>query len=99
MSTTAYTPGPWDFYAGVVMPDGECYTAADGTTVFRGPREPIAQLVKNPADGRLIEAAPDLAEAAAGFLKWFQGFLGPDYAEVNCRELDALKAALAKAGV
>ena len=49
-------------------------------------------------DAPVMAAAPDLAESAADFLAWFEIFLGHDAAnEVNCSEIIALRAAIAKA--
>ncbi len=105
-----HTPGSWYFEGGVVMPDGETYED-DGVTVYRGNdwQRGIAQLVKNPADGQLIAAAPDLVEALRMVLKQIDK---PIYHEempfsplLNSVQGDCasarewIRAALAKAGV
>lgn len=48
--------------------------------------------------GPLLAAAPDLANSAAAFLKWFRVFIGDKaYNEIRADELDDLRAALSRA--
>ena len=81
-----HTPGPWTWDGRYTV----CIPHAKGETCFRS----------NPEDARLIVAAPDLACSADAFLRWFRVFIGDaTYNEIRADELDALRAALAKAGV
>jgi hypothetical protein len=92
MSDRKHTPGPW-YLVKTAVYDAKNLLVTD--TCFTGGSPRI-----NEANARLIAAAPDLADSAVGFLNWFQGFVGAaGYAEINCKELTDLQAALAKAGV
>lgn len=72
MNQVTHTPGPWYFQSGCIVPDGDTYED-DGVTTYRGDgwQRGIAQLVKNPADGRLIAAAPVLLAAAQNTLAYY----------------------------
>jgi hypothetical protein len=70
-SQSTPTPGPWYFQNGVVMPDGDTFVDKDGATVYRGERgkEPVAQLIRNHADGPLLAAVPEMVEALQYILR------------------------------
>lgn len=94
MSAAKHTPGPWavqDCRSELVIHRDKFDVAIVGI-------DPTYEYnLEQRANAKLIAAAPDLAESAAGFLNWFQGFVGAaGYAEINCKELTALQAALAK---
>ncbi len=82
------TPGPWTFHRESSCDRGDSY----------GVRAPaphhwvIPSLNINPADARLIAAAPDLLEALRKMVKEFEGC----YAEGELAMIKA-KAAIAKA--
>ncbi len=51
------------------------------------------------AHASLIAAAPEVAQSAAAFVRWFKVFIGDDtYAQIDCIALNDLRAALEKAG-
>lgn len=48
----------------------------------------------------LVDGAPELLAASAGFLRWFETFMGKEAMaeEITCAELTALRTALRRAG-
>lgn len=99
MSAAKHTPGPWHWHKSRTLlhlhdAKGNCFSQVSMPSPHNQDQQ-FAPLYE--ANAQLIVAAPDLAESAAGFLNWFQGFVGAaGYAEINCKELTALQAALAK---
>jgi hypothetical protein len=92
-SRSAVTPAPWTHRPG-------SHTSND---YVKGPDGELIAMVYAPypsANARLIAAAPEVAEAAAEFLTWFETFIGkPTMSDIECFELTNLRAALAKAGL
>jgi hypothetical protein len=104
----AHTPAPWTIRRRtgedrldqvIEFAGSDTHTACAVAVIF--PEDDHSEAIRMAdANARLIHAAPDLATSAADFLAWFKTFVGRDcYAEINCEELTALRAALAKAGV
>lgn len=70
---TQHTPGPWRWEHDV-SEDAMRLVGLKGEIVLQpvcdcGERTPSA-LIENPANARLIAAAPDLWEACKGYVKW-----------------------------
>jgi|SRR5579862_2958349 len=84
----AHTPGPWYFHRGVILPCGNTYVENGETYSRRAGGEAIAELIRNPANGRLIAAAPALLEALLGVVR---------VADRATDEFDAARAAIAQA--
>jgi hypothetical protein len=86
---SGHTPGPWRMEVAALLRDVPKFGEDDMIAAVIGASE---------ADQKLIAAAPDLLAASADFLKWFETFIGkPTMSEIECSELTALRAAIAKA--
>lgn len=80
-----------------------CIVNANDIVIAHSPHatrywEPLQRMI----DGRNFDEickrvnAPDVANAAAAFLAWFEHFMGAEgTAEINCAEIKDLRAALA----
>ena len=96
-----HTPGPWTFTSEQILDDGvaihddiRCFHLQSGDTVVldgcgccESPR------LDNPADARLIAAAPDLLEALENLADYIDERAGDN----DCRPLENARAAIRKA--
>jgi hypothetical protein len=75
--TQAHTPGPWESEKGPAPGFGDAIFSAKDTW------NTIADNVRHKPDVYLIEAAPDLLEAAEGFMRYLQQELIPSVRSVE----------------
>ena len=101
MSEAKHTPGPWHSFQ---QADGTRFLVVSGDG--SKPNEPVVASVAGytatmhaaeEANARLIAAAPDLLAACRRIEAWFDGCIGRGELRPNV-ELDAIRAAIAKAG-
>lgn len=85
MSTHAHTPGPWEINAPCV---DEIVSDLGGADIS------VARMIGNPADARLIAAAPDLLQA----LQRARRILAANAIAFDCDgAIDAIDVAIARA--
>ncbi len=95
-----HTPGPFDAVQCSADHRDTWSVVAGMTTIAKCAIPGKLGALRNRENAMLLAAAPDTAHAAKDFLRWFRTFVGePTYNDIRCDELDALRAALAKAGV
>lgn len=94
MGDARHTPGPWHY-----QEESDPYTH-----IVRAGDRFLCQLAQDHTgqaedDARLIAAAPDLAAALQGLLRFVEEQIAPEFELSQIPEVEAAEAALAKAGL